>query len=100
MQKDNKIVLYQTSDKKVALPVNLKNDNIWLNRNQIATLFERDIKTIGKHINNAFKEEIDDLSVVVKFATTAAATFLYFLDKNDMLFENDIKRLEDYTLVA
>ena len=45
---------------------------MWLNRNQIATLFGRDVKTIGKHINNALKEELDGLSVIAKFATTAS----------------------------
>ena len=29
----------------------------WLNRSQLAELFDRDIKTIGKHINNALKED-------------------------------------------
>lgn len=36
----------------------------------MAELFERDVKTIGKHINNALKEELDH-SVVANFATTA-----------------------------
>ena len=45
---------------------------MWLNRQQLSELFEKDIKTIGKHINNALKEELkDDNSVVAKFATTA-----------------------------
>ena len=45
---------------------------MWLNREQLAKLFDRDIKTIGKHINNALKEELaDDTAVVAKFATTA-----------------------------
>ena len=43
---------------------------MWLNRNQIATLFDRDVKTIGKHINNALKEELEGEVVVAKFATT------------------------------
>jgi hypothetical protein len=34
--------------------------------------FGRDVKTIGKHINNALKEELHALSVVANFATTAA----------------------------
>ena len=41
---------------------------MWLNRNQMADLFDRDVKTIGKHINNALKEELDD-STVATFAT-------------------------------
>lgn len=44
---------------------------VWLNRQQMAELFKRDIKTIGKHINNALREELKDLSVVANFATTA-----------------------------
>ena len=43
-----------------------------INRNQLALLFDRDVKTIGKHINNALKEELDGLSVVANFATTAS----------------------------
>ena len=42
--------------------------SVWLNREQIAELFGRDIKTIGKHISNALKEEVDE-STVAKFAT-------------------------------
>lgn len=37
----------------------------------MAELFDRDIKTIGKHINNALNEELKDIPVVAKFATTA-----------------------------
>ena len=45
-------------------------DTVWLNRNQLAELFGRDIKTIGKHIGNALKEELEESEVVAKFATT------------------------------
>ena len=55
-----------------SLDVRVENETVWLNRNQIALLFDRDVKTIGKHINNALKEELDGLSVVAKFATTAS----------------------------
>ncbi len=48
----------------------MKDESVWLNREQLAMLFDRDIKTIGKHINNALNEELDN-SVVAKFATTA-----------------------------
>ena len=51
----------------------------FLNRNQLATLFDRDIKTIGKHINNALKEELDT-SVVAKFATTDSDGKTYNVD--------------------
>ena len=49
----------------------MTGDTVWLNRSQMAELFERDVKTIGKHINNALREEVDS-SVVAKFATTAS----------------------------
>ena len=48
------------------------DETVWLNRNQIAQLFGRDIKTIGKHINNALHEELEGVSVVAKFAITAS----------------------------
>ncbi len=64
----NEIVIFETSDEQVKLNVNISDDTVWLNRNQIAELFGRDVKTIGKHINNALTEEIDD-STVAKFAT-------------------------------
>ena len=68
-EKKNEIILFENQG--VKLEVNLKDDTVWLNRQQLAELFGRDIKTIGKHINNALKEELagEDL-VVAKFATT------------------------------
>lgn len=69
--KENEIILYQP-DSTMSLDVRVENETVWLNRNQIATLFDRDVKTIGKHINNALKEELDGLSVIAKFATTAS----------------------------
>ena len=62
--------MFETADKEIKLNVPVNNDTVWLNRNQLAELFERDVKTIGKYIKNALKEELDD-SVVAKFATTA-----------------------------
>lgn len=68
---ENEIILYQP-DSTLSLDVRVENETVWLNRNQIAILFDRDVKTIGKHINNALKEELDGLSVIAKFATTAS----------------------------
>lgn len=65
---NNDIVLFETKDGSVFLPVRMTGDTVWLNRSQIAELFERDVKTIGKHINNALREEIDS-STVARFAT-------------------------------
>ena len=68
MRMRNEIVLFEAQDKSITLPVMVEQETVWLNRNQMAELFGRDVKTIGKHINNALKEEVD-LSTVAKFAT-------------------------------
>ena len=42
---------------------------MWLNRQQLSELFNRDVKTIGKHVNNALKEELAGMATVANFAT-------------------------------
>lgn len=65
----NEIVIYQ-ADNLTRVEVKIGDDTVWLNRNQIADLFNRDVKTIGKHINNVFSEdELDKEATVAKFAT-------------------------------
>lgn len=54
------------------LDVKVDEDTAWLNRQQLALLSGRDIKTIGKHIGNALREELNGFSVVAEFATTAS----------------------------
>ena len=66
-EKKNEIILFENQG--VKLEVNLKDETVWLNREQLAKLFDRDIKTIGKHINNTLKEELQDVPTVAKFAT-------------------------------
>ena len=66
--RENQIILFENQE--VKLEVNMKDETVWLNANQLSELFDRDSKTIRKHINNALNEELDD-SVVAKFATTA-----------------------------
>ncbi len=66
MNEQNEIAIYQPNE-NVQLQVRLMDDTVWLNRHQMAQLFGRDIKTIGKHIVNALHEE---LSVVADFAPT------------------------------
>lgn len=66
--KEGRVVIYSGR----GLPevrVRLDGDSVWLNRRQIAELFGRDVKTIGKHISNALTEELRDFSTVAKFAT-------------------------------
>lgn len=135
--------MFESEDHKITFPVKLQGDTVWLTRNQMAELFDRDVKTIGKHINNALKEEADlfgrekddsfkgsirtiyqsfdgqDLYPTLEekaarllyFVTKnqsfvdgnkriVAAIFLYFLDKNGVLFIDGKKLINDYTLVA
>ena len=68
MLQQNEIILYNPND-QITLEVLLKDETVWLNRQQMATLFDRDVKTIGKHIGNAQKEELVGLPTVAKFAT-------------------------------
>jgi hypothetical protein len=81
---DNKgeIVMYQPEG-EVRLEVRVENETVWLNRQQLAMLFNRDIKTIGKHITNALKEECQN-SVVAKFATTADDGKKYQVEHYDL----------------
>ena len=67
---NDKIIIYQTDDGRTQIDVRLEQDTVWLTANQMVTLFDRDDKTIRKHINNAIKEELSDSVVVAKFATT------------------------------
>lgn len=69
MNNKNEIILYQAKDLTSRIEVRVENETVWLNRNQIASLFNRDVKTIGKHINNVFSEaELDREATVAKFA--------------------------------
>lgn len=64
---DSNIVIY--NDGELELNVSVQNKTVWLNRNQISKLFGRDVKTIGKHINNVFsKMELEQFSTIAKFA--------------------------------
>ena len=64
----SEIILYQPNE-TVSLEVRMESETVWLNRNQIAMLFGRDVKTIGKHINNALREELQNMATVANFAT-------------------------------
>ena len=70
MKEDQTIVIYEDEKNAIQLEVRMAGEMIWLNRQQLATLFGRDYKTISKHINNALKEELADEVVVAKFANT------------------------------
>lgn len=66
----NEIILYRPDEIAAHIEVRVDEETVWLNRQQISNLFNRDVKTIGKHINNVFSEgELEEKSTVAKFAT-------------------------------
>ena len=73
----NEIVFYQLDKLSEHIEVKVENENVWLNRQQISVLFDRNVKTIGKHIANVLREELAGISVVANFATTASDGKVY-----------------------
>ena len=57
MNGNNQIIIYQTEDGQTQVDVRMENDTVWLSANQMAMLFDRDEKTVRKHINNVFSDE-------------------------------------------
>jgi hypothetical protein len=65
----NEILIYRPKELLEHIEVRIEDETVWLNRNQLAILFARDAKTVGKHITNIFGErEIDEISTVANFA--------------------------------
>ena len=64
----NELITFKDGTLELNVPVSWEQETVWLTRNQMAELFDRDVKTIGKHINDALKEELDN-STVANFAT-------------------------------
>lgn len=77
---------FQNGELVLPVIVDAGQETVWLNRQQMAKLFDRDVKTIGRHISNALREELED-SVVANFATTAAdgKTYLVAYYNLDMI---------------
>ena len=71
------IAIYQDADRSVRIEVHTDGETVWLSRQQMAALFGRDVKTVGKHVASAQREELAGFSVVAKFATTAADGKVY-----------------------
>jgi prophage maintenance system killer protein len=68
-QPSGSIELYQSNDGSITIDVRMDGDTVWLTRQQMALLFARDVKTIGKHVGNAIREELADMGTVANFAT-------------------------------
>ena len=115
MRNKNELVIFETKDNAIRLEVPVENETVWLTQAQMVELFDRDQSVISRHINNAFKEELDKDSNMQKMhiansdkpvayysldVVISVGQFLYFLDKNGVLFINDEKMIDDHTLVA
>ena len=75
------IILYQSQDGTTAFDVIVDDETVWLPLDKMAELFQRDKSTISRHIKNIFEEsELDNNSVVAKFATTATDGKTYQVD--------------------
>jgi death-on-curing family protein len=69
----NKIIIYQSKDKKTQIDVKFEHDTVWLTQQQMAELFGQTKQNISLHINNCFKEkELRSISVVKESLTTAS----------------------------
>ena len=67
--KKNEIILFEAKDGKVALPVQVNAETVWLTQAQMAQLFNKDRTVIGRHIRNAIADgEIDAETMCAKFA--------------------------------
>jgi hypothetical protein len=63
----NEIIIYQPNELASHIEVRVDEDTVWLNKDQIGVLFNRDRTVIGRHINNIFKEGELDKEVVSAF---------------------------------
>ena len=61
----NEIIIFENQN--IKLEVNMKDETVWLNLDQMATLFNRDRSVISRHIKNAFEEELKGEVVVANF---------------------------------
>jgi hypothetical protein len=71
-EKNNQIIIYSTEDGEMKLEVKLENETVWLSQKQMAELFDKDRKTITRHIQNVFNErELEENSVCSEYEHTA-----------------------------
>ena len=84
---DSDIIMYQTVDGLTKIDVQMSTETVWLTREQMAELFQRDRSVIGKHIRNIFnKGELRKESVWAKFAHTAEDGKTYHVDYYNLYF--------------
>ena len=82
MSNINELVIFETKDNTIKLEVPVENETVWLTQAQMIELFDRDQSVISRHINNAFKEELDKKSNMQKMhiANSDKPVAFYSLD--------------------
>ncbi|WP_164112034.1 MULTISPECIES: virulence RhuM family protein [Sphingobacterium] len=73
MEQQSDIIIYQSDDGSTRIETRLENETVWLTQAQLCELFQKSKSTVSEHIKHIFKEgELDEISVVRKYRTTAA----------------------------
>ena len=68
----NNIIIYTSKDGNIKVDINIQNEDIWMNQDVMANLYDTTKQNISYHLNNIFKEkELSKDSVVKNFLTTA-----------------------------
>ena len=83
MNNKNEIIIYESTNGDIKLDVNLENETVWLSANQMSLIFNRDEKSIRKHINNVFNEgelEKDNNTQKMRVEGVKQLVFFYSLD--------------------
>ena len=83
----NEIILFENQE--VKLEVNMKDETVWLTQTQMAQLFDRDVKTISKHIKNAFDEELDEKSNSQKMRIANSDKLVHFYNLDVIIYKSD-----------
>ena len=66
-ENNTELIIYQTEDGRTKIDVYFQDENAWLNKAQMAELFQRDRSVISRHVRNVFDEgELDEKSNVQK----------------------------------
>lgn len=106
----NELIIFENQN--IKLEVNMQDETVWLTQSQMAQLFDRDVKTISKHIKNAFDEELDEKSnsQKMRIANSDKPVNIYDLDviisvgyrvksKNGVIFRKWANKvLKDYMI--
>ena len=106
----NELIIFENQN--IKLEVNMQDETVWLTQSQMSQLFDRDVKTISKHIKNAFDEELDEKSnsQKMRIANSDKPVNIYDLDviisvgyrvksKNGVIFRKWANKvLKDYMI--